>query len=537
MMQPRSTLLALALSLFALGAPAGAQAEPAGSALAASSTPGAPGGAEQARERTLVLPLMLRMLDGSIHFGSVVDHSPAQVTFERLDTGGIARIPWRLLDPVQSEELQTRFGYVDRSGEEVLVDADRLLVGGEELIGKIVSRSGDDLVVKTASRLVFVPKLRLQAAPTQVQVPALDIYTKDELYAQELARSAPETAGEHVALAQFCERILALDRALEHWQLAQQAADAGRIGDRPLEVDLAVARSLAEDKAAAQAELDHLQQIDSLRARKRYDEALALSEEFVTLFPDTRLLPDLKKKRERVERAREEALGAEVERSWHRWVGKLARQAARTLSYGEVQAYLDGGLRDDIEERVLHDVRKSLGESIELEEVRRAWAERKPGRWHKASYGFGTWLLGEARAHAGLHGDQEPREDAGTTPRTSEEQALADKIKRYLENQKAARAKRASTGDADEQAAFWDAFALNAKEFWIRAYYAEHSGDMELRGPTAQACPACGGTGVREIAYTGAGGTGRSEGGGSRSQRVACPTCHYMGIVRRVTYR
>ena len=50
---------------------------------------------------------------------------------------------------------------------------------------------------------------------------------------------------------------------------------------------------------------EHLRQIDSLRARRKYDEALLLCEQFAEMYENSDLLPEAAKKRQRVERARE----------------------------------------------------------------------------------------------------------------------------------------------------------------------------------------------------------------------------------------
>ena len=62
---------------------------------------------------------------------------------------------------------------------------------------------------------------------------------------------------------------------------------------------------------------------------------------------------------------------------------------------------------------------------------------------------------------------------------------------------------------------------------------------MELRKPSGRNCRECGGSGVREVIYTGGGTSARNQEGGRgpRSQKIACPTCHHIGIVRRVTFR
>jgi len=482
-------------------------------------------------------PLMLRFPDGSLLWGHVADHTPEHLAFRRLDNGGLARVPWDLLDPVQAEELMRKYGYVDLSDDEVFVEADRLIVGDSEVVGKIVSREGPDIVVKTSNSLVRVPKLRVTGAATKVKVPALDVYTADELYSDELLSVQPETARDHVELARFCERILEFERAIEHYEQAG-ALD----GAASLDIDLPAAVDLARAKAEAKAELEHLRRIDSLRARKKYDEALALCEEFGELYPSSDLLPEAAKKRQRVERARLETLSEEVQRSWHRWAGKLARTVARDreLDLAAVIGYVDEQMSTDIQQRVLADMRRKLGDSVTLDEVLNAWVSRDSGRWRKASYGYGTWLLGEARALEGLTEDQEAEESL--VELTDEQKELAERIKRYLENQKTQRALKTAGGQAEERQQFWMEFPLSSKELWILAYYAENSGDMQLREPSARSCRQCGGTGVREVIHSGAGtsvnrDSRRGSSGRPTSQKIACPTCHHIGIVRRVSYR
>jgi endogenous inhibitor of DNA gyrase (YacG/DUF329 family) len=58
---------------------------------------------------------------------------------------------------------------------------------------------------------------------------------------------------------------------------------------------------------------------------------------------------------------------------------------------------------------------------------------------------------------------------------------------------------------------------------------------MELRDPPHfRNCPECGGKGVREIINTG---SARSNSRGAQTQIIACPTCHHVGIWRRISFR
>ena len=420
--------------------------------------PGADGAARTEDTARRASPLMLRFPDGGLLWGHIENHTPEHLAFRRLDNGGLARVPWDLLELNQADRLMRKFGYVDLSDDEIFFDADRLVVGDGEVIGKIVNREGNDIVVKTAKSLVRVPKLRVSGTVTKVKVPALDVFTAEELYAEKFLRAQPETAAAHLDMARFCERILEFDRAIEHYTEAGGLADAAA-----LDVDLVAAVDLASKKAEAKAELEHLRQIDSLRARRKYDQALALCDEFMEVYDSSDLLPDAAKKRQRVERAREEGLSEEVQRSWHRWAGKLARTIARDrgLELAAVLGYVDEQMSTDIQARVLADMRRKIGQSVELDEVLNAWVQRQPGRWHKSSYGYGTWLLGEGRALEGL--TEEEEEEASQVSLTDEQKALAERIKRYLENQKTQRALKTAGGQAEERQTFWTEFPLNSK--------------------------------------------------------------------------
>jgi hypothetical protein len=48
-----------------------------------------------------------------------------------------------------------------------------------------------------------------------------------------------------------------------------------------------------------------------------------------------------------------------------------------------------------------------------------------------------------------------------------------------------------------------------------------------------QNCSECGGTGVRDVIYTGS----AREGATSGRTQVHCPTCHGIGRVRRIRFR
>ena len=78
-----------------------------------------------------------------------------------------------ILTPEQEKELKLKWGYVDLTTEELMLPADRLvLVDGTEVIGLILDRTPDSLILKRAGTTVIVPKNRISAASTTVPISA-----------------------------------------------------------------------------------------------------------------------------------------------------------------------------------------------------------------------------------------------------------------------------------------------------------------------------------------------------------------------------
>ena len=471
--------------------------------------------------------IMLRLRDGSIRWGEILEHDPDGIQFGLLANGGRVRLPWSLMDPPQEEALRERFGYVDVSSEELMIDAISIqLRGGGEVIGVIQSREGDNLIVKTGGNLQAIPKLRVQSISQGLRIPALDVYSRDEIYAQNLANTALDDPEAHFELARLCERILDFRRAAEHF------AAAAELDPEFNPEEVAFALQLAQVKAEQQGQIDYLHQVDTLRKRKRFDEALLALEEFEALFPKSPLYEDVNKKKSRILKARDKAILDLVEKRWHYWLRRLARAAAlEYTTYAEAVGYAEEGLPQEIRDHVLADVRKQLSEEVQPDHIMTFWANRSARRYVFASYGLGTWLLGEDQARAGIEDKDVAAPEVSA--KYQERAAFEAKIKRFLKNQELARKARSRTDEAEDYDRFWSTFPVNGRAQWIRAFYAEHVGDVELKPkPRFQNCVTCAGSGAVEVMYVGGGGTGS---GGTTLHK--CPLCHGVGVVRKIFYR
>jgi tetratricopeptide (TPR) repeat protein len=492
-------------------------------------------------------PTMLRLRSGAIQWGEVLEHTPDGVVFKRLDTGGVVRLSWTFLDPTQERAMRTEFGYIDTSSEVLYVDADRLiLVDGKEVTGLIVDQGEGRIRVKTESGLIDVPSARVRAVSGGVQVPALEVYTRDELIQKRLAEAPPVDAEALYDFGGFCEQILAFSHSLDAYEKAVELDPAFRAAEMPG----LIARTVK--KVEQQAQLEYLAEVDLLKRRKQFDEAMKSLTLFPDKFPNSPLEGDRLKLTKRVEDAQEDYVREVVQRGWYRWTERLAAQAARKMGFSEALGFAEEKLHQDVLTAVVDDARE-WNQELEEDTVLQMWLERKVSRYRVASYGLGTWLLGEDSALAGSPQSNQAAESASEVD--SERAALEEKIRKFLQSQKTAGRSSALAGEGDEDdvESFWKMLSSTSRSSWIVAYYAENSGDMEIKDPPElRNCPTCAGRGVIEMVVSdsngssgqGGGGRGGGRGGGGQESRgrgglatLACDTCKGIGRIRRIRYR
>jgi hypothetical protein len=276
--------------------------------------------------------------------------------------------------------------------------------------------------------------------------------------------------------------------------------------------------------------VDLLAQADLWRGRGLYARAWEILDAFPKRYPGSPLLEDWNRMRKRVERYQErEVRDALVERL-HHWADVLTRERARSAeSFEAARGWVEDRLADELLGAVHADLQR-IAAGITPEDVRRLWDEREGGRVRQASYGLGTWLLGEELA-LGTPGE-EPRAEPEENTQADARKRLEERIRRYLENQEVLRKNQERSGTEEDPETFWKRWDVHARGQWLLAYFVEHGGLFRLERVRFANCRECGGTGVREVAFSG----GAIEGQTATSVKYACPTCHTLGRVRRVRY-
>ena len=278
-----------------------------------------------------------------------------------------------------------------------------------------------------------------------------------------------------------------------------------------------------------------LTEIDLMRARGRHDRAIELLQTFPELYPGTPLLEDWNELRDKVAKYQERELRARIISRVHYRARHIARDAARQHpTFEEVLAYLDEQMGEDLLEAVKEDVQE-IAPGIENDQVRRLWDERKAGRFHQASYGIGTWLLGEDRALAQFEKEPDPnaKKEPAKGSAAAARKKLEERVARYLKNQDLARRGGGGASDEEDPNELWSRWSHSGRNQWVLAYFAEFSGYFNLQAVRFSFCRECGGSGTRSVLFTGSAIAGKS----AAETLVPCGTCHTLGHVRRIRYR
>jgi len=482
---------------------------------------------------------MLHLADGSVAVGYLLEHEPGGFQFQVARTGGVVMVPWQFLDPPQAEALRRQLGYIAEEAEELLVDVQRLiLVNGMEVVGVILEREGPNFVVKVDGTTQVVPKNRVVSINDGGQVPALEIYQTEELYAQGLARLQPNDAHSQADLALYCESILDFPHAVQHY--TQAVALAAGVEDTTA---WQTAAERAGVKALQTDQLERLREIDRLRRRSLFPQAFEKIAAFRVAYPKTELTAEINKAEALVAKTQERVVKETIASRWFYRSNQLCREAARNAQFDAMMAYVDSDLLGAVRGAVTADL-QSLAPGITPEIVEEWFRGRKRGTYKVATYGSGTWLLGSDRAQAGLTKERNELDKKEKAKATAPESDFQKRVDAYLSNQRrlANVGLRGREDQVEERNQTWGAMSLDARAMWVMAYFAEFSGIFDVVPGVAHLCRQCGGTGALESINAG---LPQSQGGQKRGGVTAasgprierCTLCHGEQIVRRVRYR
>ena len=480
---------------------------------------------------------LIQLRNGQFIFGDVLEVDEQGIVVVRHDTGGRVALGWSQVHPPQRDALQIAYGLRSAGDvEEVMIEADRVrLKNGEEVVGILVGETVDSYFFQARGNRIAAPKSQAAGPVDKVMVRALEVKTREQLSREKEGELDLETADGLLELARYLRAIHALSDAQSRFQELAEAHP----GFHPQEV-AGELRSL-EQEVPEQAAHDQLEEIKRLRARHRWDAALALAGDFRTTFPRSKLTGDVLRISDRIESERSAGLKKEIVTTWHTVASKEARKLAlsKKLKVEEVQEFLTDpdGFSQTIRTKVLSAVQR-LSEEADDALVRSLWADRgKVGREQNASYGTGTFILGLDAARKGIvEGEEDPASGSGALPRD-----IQEKLKKYLENREKEKERRGGRGGRGGRGSsnaagpepptpddWWLRATTSERARWALAYYAEFGADMEIVKPTGRRCRTCKGAGEISLVVAS---------NGSSKAAVDCPTCQRIGLERSVRFK
>ena len=443
----------------------------------------------------------LQLADGRVLLAAVEQADGEGLRVRRLDNGGVLELRWDHLSTASATNWKKKFDLIGDQQDEVLVRATEViyLSNGtrQAVIGRITDPSGDPLVVQAKGVPYPVPRRNLKGVRT-VEVPATQVYTKDEFYSETLTKFAPgEDANRHILLAEELVKFRDYDRASEH---LDQAKELGNAKD-PQRLDKLIDR-LARYKAAAK-ELGMIEQIQAYRSRGRlsdFKKGVELIATFAEQYPDSKLRAEFDRAKDRFEQARDRYLTQKVADQW--------RKAIQSVAQKEINA---GGLtlqaaRDFAENEMTDKIVERLQKSLELEpdEIKALWSQREKfpvgKRTEYFAYGVGSWVLGEKEilkdTAAGKAKDK--RASNQQEPAGQGQGRDVERFAKLLRQAMERRRGQAQQGGQREQTeeGWWGDASKSEQASWLRAYYAEYGGELKVTYATAQQCISCYGSGT-----------------------------------------
>jgi hypothetical protein len=441
----------------------------------------------------------LQLADGRVLLARVEDADGDGLRVKRLDNGGTLDLRWEHLSPASAMAIKRQRDLLGDTRDEILVRADEiefLVNGGKQTwIGRIVDRTDTQIVVQQKGAQFRIPRAELRAV-RRVEVPAMQVYTKDEFYALRLAELQPgDSADKHILLAEDLVKVRDYEHAADHLQKARELGNS--VNQQHLEQ---MSQRLQRYKEAAK-ERELLDQIQAARSRAQlvdFEKGLKLIAQFEAQFPQSKLKADFDQEKQRFAEARTRYLSQQVAEQWRRSIqitaDKKAADAATTLD--AARDYAENKMTDDIVARTAQQLR------LEPDEVRQLWAERARypvgKRTEHFAYGIGSWVLGEEGILKGTkqgaaQAQQAPPQQAGNTRQVEQ---LARALREALERRRTQMQGQGGAQEAQDPDDWWRQAARPERVSWLRAYYAEHSGQLVVTFQTVSPCISCYGEGT-----------------------------------------
>ena len=463
----------------------------------------------------------IQLRTGEVLVGEVVDATSEGLSFRRLDTGGFLELGWNDLSTLHAARIKRLKGLVVADDDEPTLVADVVLylIGGvarDEVVGLIQEYTKTHVLLKRKGDVLPIKREAILRTRKR-EVPVLEVYTGEEYYQLKLSESEPgEDADKHIALGEEMRRVGDFARAEEHLTRAEELGGGRQASQLP--IMLQRVRTLRE----AEAERELLAQIRIMRNRKEFSRAEELMAEFRQTYPDSRLMAELDREESRFDEALAEHAVERLRQAWDQTVRRVADEKVRddSVTLASARAYAEDKMSDDVFGRIARSL------ELEPDAVEKYWSEREShgrGRAIVYTYGVGSWVLGADKIIAGTKAEGGGGGPGGGGGEQDPELDRIIRKLRDLQNQQ----RRAGGGGAggapreESEEDWWRKASRNDRAGWLRAYFAEFGGHMEIAAAYSNPCPNCEASGTISVL-----------GDSGREQKLKCPVCHGTKFTR-----
>jgi hypothetical protein len=287
-------------------------------------------------------------------------------------------------------------------------------------------------------------------------------------------------------LAQELIKVRDYDHAKDHLDQAQKLGNS----KDPNQVPLLMKK--LETFRENQNERNLIDEIQTSRARREFDKGLKLIEDYKTKYAQGRLRSDFEAEQKRFAEARGKFLTEKVADLWRRLIISAAerKEGEAGITLAAAREYATSKMGEELCQRVAQQLQ------LKPEETRALWQGRAKYQGGKHpelfAYGIGSWVLGDK---AILKDTKQGKAQA--PPKDAGQDREIERIQRMIQQQHA----RASKGDANQKQEdtdedWWRSAQHSERAGWLRAYYAESSGDLVLVAAYLTDCPTCAGEGT-----------------------------------------
>lgn len=290
----------------------------------------------------------LRLNDGTILQGKILDHDDLGITVQRLDNGGTVKLRWAQLQNEDRTRLRKGFGLElpDFRGM-VTCLGDRIeLIEGEPVEGRIVEEDNnrysvefmDEEKEKLAQK--SVPKNKVRDVYRNCQINALALRTRKELYDQVLGEHPPKDANGEYLMAQYCKLLGVYDKGLDH--IARAVA-----GKPELESRLAPLRDLFTDLLAQAGLRKQLEDVGRLIRRMKFGEAEAA---ITAILAEPKISDSIKALADEKKALLDQTAGDAVSKKFYDLIETFAQRkiSEPNCDLGTAKGYATGQMHQDI---------------------------------------------------------------------------------------------------------------------------------------------------------------------------------------------